>query len=763
MQHDNFESNHQTSYDKKDGSDGKHKFSPQRKPSDNENEYPSHQARERQKTTAIALSVITCLFMCVIGYEIIRETQPATNDLSLSGTSQQSSLILAKPSYDYIAEANTREDHESQEIQRLRDQNRAQANKIKALQQELVEKVQSSHEIKSNLFRLESDPKDRLKINELSQKLSDAERTNFQLGLTVTTLQNELLGIESKMNQAEVTRDALAAMLATHRTTKEQEIAEHQKKIEELEAFSTQSQTDLLRKIDELDFAKQNLANSLEEKSAALAALEAELLLQKDLHTAKSHELNNIVSLYSASQKELNEQILSLTATLEWETAKHQSTADRLDKKIENQAYVLSVLESAVQSRNLMLNEKHELISKQSHEIASRDEQLANHKAELEEFEAFIIEKEMQWEELDQHLAAADDFQQKAQEIITTLEWETARSASLEQELQNLSKQQRYTLQEKNDLIQTLERELNKQRNVLETKSFELEQISHKFEASQLDKTALQEAYESQTEVLALAKEETEKLSTEAQRAQELDQLTTQLKNEIEEKETTIKALQIKWEAAKDSQDKVQKSLEKDIQDLTVLLEQESSSYNALEAEWQKLKDAHTSAQEEKVHEKLSEAHEQIQNLDHQIRTFHDSMTAKEHEIHALVETKNQFATEVSEQLNQLEMELEKEKLRADTIKARYLEVKDESKSLMNDSKKLDNKYKAAVLKLRVLEDQVALHRSSYNTDLKEYQVALEKLNNELIQEKQKNEEANARLKELEAGHVAEQTPRSAH
>ena len=79
--------------------------------------------------------------------------------------------------------------YENYQVRLLQDQNRKQANKIKALRQELLEKMHAMHEIKANLFKQEGDPRDKAKIADLSQRLEEKEKITHNLTASMRTLE----------------------------------------------------------------------------------------------------------------------------------------------------------------------------------------------------------------------------------------------------------------------------------------------------------------------------------------------------------------------------------------------------------------------------------------------------------------------------------------------------------------------------------------------------------------------------------------------
>ena len=109
-----------------------------------------------QKSTTLALSLASCLFMGAIGYGVTRENSLIAASPSMSSVGLESkSSVIARPSSGITlaaADIFLSDDDDNYEIKQLKDHNARQATKIRALRQELIEKMQDLHALKSRPF-----------------------------------------------------------------------------------------------------------------------------------------------------------------------------------------------------------------------------------------------------------------------------------------------------------------------------------------------------------------------------------------------------------------------------------------------------------------------------------------------------------------------------------------------------------------------------------------------------------------------------------
>src|SRR6202034_3737012 len=127
-------------------------------------------------------------------------------------------IVPARDSEQNIAPETQPESFESYQLRILRNQNHLQAEKIKALREELLEVSQKLHELKPHLFK-QSDPNDQAKIAELMQRLNDREQHLSQTLSTNQELEKEIDSTRKKLHEMETIKEALTAMVEKQRTT----------------------------------------------------------------------------------------------------------------------------------------------------------------------------------------------------------------------------------------------------------------------------------------------------------------------------------------------------------------------------------------------------------------------------------------------------------------------------------------------------------------------------------------------------------------
>jgi nucleoid-associated protein YgaU len=259
----------------------------------------SNTRKQRQKKTGVALSVITCLFLCVVGYEIIRENQTAVDEEGgAKGPEKKPLQIIGRDSSAAAApvlsaQTDGPNSYDTYQIKLLVEQNRLQAEKIKQLRDELLSTTQRLHDIKPNLFT-KSNAQDLAKIADLSQQLAESEELRVQLALHKENIDSETRDIKKKLNEMGVIKDSLAAMVETLRAGKEQEQQHYIKQIDEIRFTTSAEKNALLKKIHQHENSVQKLTQAVDEKSKTIERLDQEVQKQNILLAFKSEELQDL-------------------------------------------------------------------------------------------------------------------------------------------------------------------------------------------------------------------------------------------------------------------------------------------------------------------------------------------------------------------------------------------------------------------------------------------------------------------------------------
>lgn len=293
----------------------------------------SHIKKQRQRTTAVALSILVLASLGLIGFEIFSNNESSLENRSVRGS--KSLLILSQERESdgagLIANlTGSRNIGGGNEIDALSDTNKIQANKIKALKRQLVEANQKLHEVKGHLFT-KGDPTDRSRLAEICQELVEKERQGCEYKERVEQLEKERQETYQKINRLEHTIDALAAMTDSQRSTKEQAILNFQDQIEQLQNLATAERKELTTTIEEFEQAQHGLKESLSEKLAVIKNLENEITWQYNVLSEKDHEIQSLSQLYTTSEKTMNKQLQDLIVAMELELLKNHNLATELN------------------------------------------------------------------------------------------------------------------------------------------------------------------------------------------------------------------------------------------------------------------------------------------------------------------------------------------------------------------------------------------------------------------------------------------------
>ena len=135
--------------------------------------------QKKQKATAATLIVAASLCISLASYETIREGNNPSSSNSSPSNKQDGKKPLSARKSSYFATKNESflsDEDDDYQIKQLREHNTKQAAKIRALRNELVERNQNIHEIKADLFKQVGDPRDRERINEMTQLLLEKEQ-----------------------------------------------------------------------------------------------------------------------------------------------------------------------------------------------------------------------------------------------------------------------------------------------------------------------------------------------------------------------------------------------------------------------------------------------------------------------------------------------------------------------------------------------------------------------------------------------------------
>ena len=233
------------------------------------------------------------------------------------------------------------ESFESYQIRILRNQNQIQAEKIKALREELLETSQKLHDLKPQLFN-KGDPADQERIADLTIQLGQKEEVLNRLSSSRRDMETELSHARKKLTELDTIKDALTAMVEKQRTAKEQNAQNYKTQIEEMRFSAEAERTALQNKIAQHEAQAERLKQAVADKHKTVQRLDAIANAQDETLSQKQRELlaleNKALSLYdeilatteafSAIHAQKDSHINDLTNALGQEKQKTRELAD---------------------------------------------------------------------------------------------------------------------------------------------------------------------------------------------------------------------------------------------------------------------------------------------------------------------------------------------------------------------------------------------------------------------------------------------------
>ncbi len=276
------------------------------------------------------------------------------------------------------------DDEDDYRIKQLKEHNAKQAAKIRLLKQELIEKTQNIYEVKSQLFKQLGDPRDKEKIGELNEALSQKEKH-------IELLRNEIQQRESLVGK-------MQKEIIEVEKSKDQELIALRNEIDHLKDSSKNFYHDYEKKSRVLEATQLHLTEALENKSRIIESLEHELSAHQSTLASKNEELQQALQNFAEKEEESKRLVLELMTAIE--------DADHLEETLKGLALDIGLLEDAlVASRELLESKTKELASieeSKSQEIARIEESSFQEKLRFEEVvaqkaklaEELILEKQ---------------------------------------------------------------------------------------------------------------------------------------------------------------------------------------------------------------------------------------------------------------------------------------------------------------------------------------------------------------------------------
>jgi len=436
---------------------------------------PSRQPAKFLRRNVVLFSLFSCI---CLGFAVMKTTNQVWGDSNSHPSNGRYSdiLIPSNASSTNSAIEAQPESYENYQLRILRNQNSIQAEKITALREELQEISQKLHELKPHLFK-HGDPADQAKIAQLTQLLGEKEETLNQQTVIKEQLDRDLTAARKKLNEMEIVKEALATMVDSHRSAKEQNIVDFKKQIEGIQLATEIEKSGLLRKIQQHEAIHEKLNQQLTAKGHTINRLDDVATKLNTSLTLKNDELLNleghILSLYDeilqiselhfASNEANDQQIQNLVAALDWEqTQTHQLLSFQEEMQWLSDIFIATkevLLKDIQQLENSVANEQLKTAN-----LSQIKEDLEKHKEELTQ----LIESH------ENHLQQKSDY---IQQLVLVLEVEQTRSQSLENELLALLKDQEIA----DHRIDSLEDQLYETSSLLTSKHDELENANDEF------------------------------------------------------------------------------------------------------------------------------------------------------------------------------------------------------------------------------------------------------------------------------------------
>lgn len=673
-------------------------------------EYQNGPQKNNQRNTVIALSVATCLFMCMFGYQIIQLNKNKVPPAPIKGPTSEP---VRRNTYQEPVASHFTDDDEylSYELKILREQNRRQASKIKSLKQEIVNRLQEQHDLKSTLFKQEGDPRDKARIAELNHQLSQKEMVTMQLQHQLKELEVEKQTFDKKMLHAEVTKEALTNMLEEQRVIRDREISKLRNHIANIEKQKDQEHKELTTKLLQFEDTHQRLQDTLEETSYATFYLDSEIKHLKD-ELVDSHKTRKEI------ENTLLEQLYNTIASLELTEVETATLRNKLkgaylrhNKSLKENNGKIAQLEREIDGHRKHIKEKNVLFDS-IHDLYSVA--LIQTKSEIDEVSNHFEEEKNKSQSLEHELAKQLEIRRSLQQDFKTLKKDHRIALEVEKKLDETNKKMTF-----------LQAELDVHKFSIAEREKHLDQLHQ-------GKIALETKYQDKIQELSktLQTEQQKKSTMEL----EIDYLAGKLELENARHQSTKGSLT---------------TLEKNLNDLEDQLKYAARTEEELEISNRKaatlqleLERQHAllTAKEQQIGSNLQKEQEAISRLEKELESNKIAVDAKHQQLISIENSKKDLeaqlhghiATLTSEleqerayinsletQLQSTNDQLEKEKSAHETTRMTLIDLNGTQKSLNDQhrySVNLEKKLEESKCKLSDLESELDLHQGLLET-----------------------------------------------
>lgn len=323
-------------------------------PSTARNDSASSQAqppKQKKRTTAIALSVITCLFMCVIGFEIVSMNKDKDEDGPVSKKSSKPHFVFTKKDgRGDVAIGKTSNAFESatttnKQLSALQELNRQQAEKIWALRQDLAETNKRLNVLTAN-GKVEESHAAPSKSAELTRLIAEQERLNASLNSDIKELENELAESKKNINQLKLSIEALTLMLDERRATSDQAALRYEEKLAEAQKMLADAESQYAAQLQQKEAREEeerkHLTQVIEETELARSNLEKMVAEEKAKAQELLQHLQNELDTTERAKSENDGRI----QTMEQQLAGLEQSLEDLSKQLQAKGYELQELDA---------------------------------------------------------------------------------------------------------------------------------------------------------------------------------------------------------------------------------------------------------------------------------------------------------------------------------------------------------------------------------------------------------------------------------
>lgn len=663
------------------------KFDSSSQPGKQDNKNPVAQPpRQKQRITAIALSAITCIFLCVIGFEIINNKPPSwpglkkdTASLFFSKKSLHNKVTLGKPlapPENSSATAPAQPQNDAQ-IEQLVQLNQLQAQKIKKLREELADINQRLNDVRpESLATAEPVIEENANIENVPEQDTEkfskqiAEQEELNQKLTATLQENE-----QKTHHLQLAIDALTTMVHTHKDahekTKEQ-LQIHLAEAQERHKGAKEHELELLATIAKTEGELNDAIARAENDKLRIQELEHKLAINTNLLHITQSELEPYKVRVEQAEQALQIAVNDLQDSKDSQKTEFKETINLLNEQIVTLRMDLNAETDRSASVIASLKEENsDLIS----ELTSKSETLSKQEEKFNLMRGVLIELKDRLSAADKVLVRQNETIEAKQSEINQLSatMETTKTDLLAQldVLTNELHQEKTRGEElKQQLAEGLQQEKAHSEEIAKKLNDELQQEKSKSDDLAQKLTFARNEYDAEQRraqdiLQQLMEIELQKLSTEQQLSQHQKMLANR-EQQVDDLSNTLEATKTNLASQYDT--------------LQNQLNQEKAKSDSLA---QKLTHAKEEYEQEQRHaqeiaQQLNQIAEKSSSAEQKLTQHQNTLTSREQQINALAQALEATRVEMTSQIESIKNELSHEKTNSQALAQKLAQVQKE-------------------------------------------------------------------------------------